>query len=237
MACATLDDCVARAAPGVWIPQTPDGFPLVDTGVIAEVLSQYPDLRMSYEEFLVLPREVHGDWIDGQVVLRGGETERHQDVLGLLMATVHCWLEVHEVGDSLFNFQMRARPDLPGREVDYLCLTPEHYAERVRYTFVDGPADVVFEIVSETTRERDWVEKRVEYAYAGVPEYWIIDPVQHRAEVCRLTAAGVYETVSDGRDGVLKSEVFPGLWFRTEWLMEAPSPRIDTVLREWGVLS
>jgi Uma2 family endonuclease len=209
----------------------------VDTGVIGEVLLRWPDMRMSYEQFLELPSEVHGDWIDGQVVLRGGETERHQDVLGLLSATVQWCLEMRDTGHSLLNFQMRARPGMPGREVDYLWLTHEHYAERVRYTFVDGPADAVFEIVSESTRTRDWVEKRAEYAYGGGPEYWIIDPVQHRAEVCRLTESGVYETASDGSDGVLRSSLLPGLWYRTEWLVEAPAPRIDTVLQAWGVLS
>jgi Uma2 family endonuclease len=231
----TLDDCVGRAAPGVWIPQTPDGVPLVDTGVIADVLLLYPDLRMSYDEFLELPREVHGDWIDGQVFLKGGEGDRHQDVLGFLMATTHCWLDEHDVGHTLFNFQMRCGPGFPGREVDYLFLTHEHHRERVRHTFVDGPADVVFEIVSESTRQKDWVEKRAEYATGGVPEYWIIDPVQNRAEICRLTAGGLYETASDGSSGRLESEVIPGLWFTTEWLAGARCPRIDQVLDEWGL--
>lgn len=234
MSWGTLDDCIARAAPGVWIPQTPDGVPLVDTGVMADVLSLYPDLRMSYEEFLMLPREVHGGWIDGQVALKGGQTRQHQEVLGLLMATAHWWLEAHDAGDSLFNFQMRAIPGGPGREVEYLCLTKEHYRERVRFTYVDGPADVVFEILSDATRERD-LEMRVEYARGGVPEYWMIDPEQKWAEVCRLTSAGTYDTVSDGSSGLLKSEFFPGLWFRTEWLLKEPTPRIDTILREWGL--
>ena len=43
-------------------------------------------LKMSYEEFLELPRDVHGDWIEGQVVLKGGQTRRHQEVLGFLMS-------------------------------------------------------------------------------------------------------------------------------------------------------
>ena len=232
---ATLDDCIARAAPGVRIPQTPDGFPLVDTGVIADVLSLYPDLRMSYEEFLTLPREVHGDWIDGQVVLKGGQTDRHQDLFGPLAAAMRCWREAHHAGRSLVNFQMRTIPDGPGREVEYLCLTHEHYRERVRFTYVDGPADVVFEILGDATRERD-LQMRAEYAAGGVPEYWMIDPEQKRVEVCRLTCDGTYETACDGSSGVLRSEVFPGLWFRTEWLLEEPSPRIDTVLREWGLL-
>ena len=128
-----------------------------------------------------------------------------------------------------------ALPDGPGREVEYLCMTHEHYRERVRFTYVDGPADVVFKILSDATRERD-LAMRDEYARGGVPEYWMIDPEQKWAEVCRLADDGTYETVCDGSSGVLRSTVFPGLWFRTEWLLEEPSPTIDTVLREWGLL-
>lgn len=94
---------------------------------------------------------------------------------------------------------------------------------------------MVFEILSDSTRERD-LAMREEYARGGVPEYWMIDPEQGWVEVCRLTRTGTYETISDGSSGILRSEVFPGLWFRTEWLLNEPGPRMDTVLREWGLL-
>jgi Uma2 family endonuclease len=32
------------------------------------------------------------------------------------------------------------------------------------------------EVVSERNRRRDLVKKRREYALAGIPEYWIVDP-------------------------------------------------------------
>lgn len=65
--------------------------------------------------------------------------------------------------------------------------------------------------------------------------YEEFDPEQKWAEICRLTSAGTYETASDRSSGLLKSEVFPGLWLRTEWLLDEPTPGIDTVLREWGL--
>ena len=39
-------------------------------------------------------------------------------------------------------------------------------------------ADLVMEIVSEGGEERDYEDKRADYARAGVREYWIVDPLQ-----------------------------------------------------------
>ncbi len=36
--------------------------------------------------------------------------------------------------------------------------------------------DLVMEVVSENNRRHDLVTKRDEYAEAGIPEYWIVDP-------------------------------------------------------------
>jgi len=49
-------------------------------------------------------------------------------------------------------------------------------------------ADLVVEVVSEDDRSRDLETKRFEYAQAGIPEYWIIDP--KKSEVIVLTLAG-----------------------------------------------
>ncbi len=60
------------------------------------------------------------------------------------------------------------------REPDILFIKAEHmsgigkqYCEKV---------DLVVEVVSEENREHDIETKRVEYARAGIPEYWIVDP-------------------------------------------------------------
>ena len=52
-----------------------------------------------------------------------------------------------------------------------------------RQSFVleaDGPPDLVMEILSKNTWERDVKEKRGQYAAMGIGEYWIYDPQGHR---------------------------------------------------------
>jgi hypothetical protein len=62
-----------------------------------------------------------------------------------------------------------------GREPDVVVVLPAK-AHLVRETFVDGPPDLVVEVVSDDSVERDYETKRAEYAAAGIPEYWIVDP-------------------------------------------------------------
>jgi len=67
------------------------------------------------------------------------------------------------------------------REPDVLFMLAEH-ADRMGNDYWDG-ADLVMEVVSEGNRRHDLVTKRDEYARAGIPEYWIVDPEEETITV------------------------------------------------------
>lgn len=50
-------------------------------------------------------------------------------------------------------------------------------------------ADLVVEVVSPDEPDRDYVDKRADYAAAGIQEYWIVDPDLGRVTVLSLTGA------------------------------------------------
>ncbi len=51
--------------------------------------------------------------------------------------------------------------------------------------FWDG-ADLVVEVISSSDPRRDLETKRAEYAVAGIPEYWIVDPRDETVTVLTL---------------------------------------------------
>ncbi len=73
------------------------------------------------------------------------------------------------------------------REPDVLFMLKKNRERRSQRVW-DG-ADLVIEVVSEDDARRDLIEKREEYAQAGIPEYWIVDPRDRSITVLTLNAA------------------------------------------------
>jgi len=58
---------------------------------------------------------------------------------------------------------------------------------------VEGPPDLVVEILSPGSRKRDKVKKMAVYEKHAVPEYWVIDPETRTLEQYQLNDGGHYE--------------------------------------------
>jgi Uma2 family endonuclease len=67
-------------------------------------------------------------------------------------------------------------------------------------------ADLVVEIVSPDKPERDTEEKPADYSAAGIPEYWIVNPIADTIAVLKLTN-GRYETHGIFKRGELATSV------------------------------
>jgi Uma2 family endonuclease len=96
------------------------------------------------------------------------------------------------------------------REPDVVYLSAEHSARR-REKYWEG-ADLIMEVVSPDPddRKRDLVTKPVEYAQAGVPEYWIIDPQEKWVRVFVLEDQA-YKLHGEFRGGATATSVLlPG---------------------------
>ena len=89
-----------------------------------------------------------------------------------------------------------------------------------------GIYDLCVESLSYSTREdivRDTVQKKTEYARAGVKEYHILDARGMETAFYRLNARGTYSKIKPGKDGVLRSQVLPGFQFRISDLYTQPA--------------
>jgi Uma2 family endonuclease len=63
-------------------------------------------------------------------------------------------------------------------------------------TYVTEVPSLVVEILSPSSRRRDVGDKLTAYRDAGVPNYWVVDPVDPRLRVWRLEA-GEYAEIAD----------------------------------------
>jgi Uma2 family endonuclease len=92
--------------------------------------------------------------------------------------------------------------------------------------FEDGP-ELIAE-VANTTADEDLGPKREVYRRFGVQEY-VVWRVAERAVDWFVLRKGYYWPLEPGGDGVLRSEVFPGLWLDPAALVAGDSARVFAV--------
>src|SRR5262245_46806663 len=196
-----------------------------------------PPGKMTYEEFLAWADEdTRAEWVNGEVIILTPASLRHQQLATFLATSINFFVDTHQLGAVLTPpFQMKTGPDLPGREPDIIFIAREHLP-RLRDTYLDGPADLVVEIISRDSRARDRGDKFYEYEQGGVREYWLLDYLRRQAEFYQLGLNGIYRLVPVGEDGIYPSAVLEGLWLKVDWLWQEPLPPLMSVLREWRLI-
>ncbi|MCS7308779.1 MAG: Uma2 family endonuclease [Armatimonadetes bacterium] len=194
-----------------------------------------PKGKISYEQFLEwLDEDTWAEWVDGEVELMSPVSLQHQEVSRFLIAILQFYVSYHDLGALHYEpFQMKTGRDLPGRSPDILFVSKQNQ-HRLKPTYLDGPADLVVEIVSPDSEKRDREEKFAEYERGGVREYWLIDPQKREAEFYALGEEGKYLLRAKGGSGEFRSVVLEGFWLRIEWLWDLPK-EIE-VLKEWGIV-
>jgi Uma2 family endonuclease len=162
------------------------------------------------EEYLALDTNRLIEYTQGYLEVLPMPTMAHQDILLFLFQLLNTYVRQRRLG----RVYVAPLPVRLGRreyrEPDLLFVSTAK-VEAAEGKYPNG-ADLVVEIVSGSPadRDRDLVRKRRDYALAGIPEYWIVDPEERAVFVLRLEG-GQY--VEHGRyvDGqIATSSLLPG---------------------------
>ena len=189
--------------------------------------------RMTYEEFLRWDSDdQHVEWVNGRVVSMAPVGDVHQDLGRWLLALLTFFVDQYRLGAIRYEpFQMKTGPGLPGRAPDILFVGRRNLS-RLKKNHLQGPADLVVEIVSPGSEATDRGEKYYEYEQGGVKEYWLIDPQRKQAEFYLLGRDRVYH-VAPLTDGIFQSVVLKGLWLDVTWLWQKPLPPTPDIWKKW----
>jgi Uma2 family endonuclease len=152
---------------------------------------------------------------------------------GFLAALFRLFAEAGNAGRVFAApFQMKLPNVRRGREPDLLFVTTENLP-RIEGTYLDGPADLVVEIVLPESVLRDRGAKYGEYEIGGVREYWILDPEARRADFFVLGEDGRYERRRPDDRDIYVSTVLPGLRLNVNWLWRRPLPPLREAMHDW----
>lgn len=149
----------------------------------------------------------HLEMTDGRIEQPPMPTETHQLVLQFLFGAFAAF--VRPLGGIVLfaPFPLRVREG-KYREPDLavLCDAADPRRADARWT----GADLVLETVSPDDPARDYVVKRADYAEAGIPEYWIVDPRTDAVTVLTLSGDAYAEDGAYGRGDTAVSRVLDG---------------------------
>lgn len=167
--------------------------------------------RWTWTEFARLPSGggARHEVIAGELFVAPAPGLTHQAVVTDLVTLLNSFVRTHELGrvfsgpvDVLFAEGDYLEPDIvfvgAGREG---LLTERG---------IEGPPDLVVEVVSPSTESRDRGIKLDRYRRYGVGEYWVVDPAAGSIEVW-LLAAGATDPQIFGRPDVLRWSAAAGV--------------------------
>lgn len=180
------------------------------TAFVLEVAELFPPQGQWTEEaYFSLPdTNRYVELSEGELIMPPHPTHSHQKAVGELFVRLWSFVREHNLGVvHVAPLPVRLWPGKI-REPDILFVAKEH-ADRIGEQYFGVP-DLVVEVTSPGTWRTDRVEKMLEYAQAGVREYWIVDPDAGSIEVYRWRG-GAYEIVGKwGRGERARSALLSG---------------------------
>jgi Uma2 family endonuclease len=199
--------------------------------IVAEPAEQAEN-PISFEEFLRQYDGKHAEWIDGEAVLMTPPSIAHQMLLGFLHLLLSIFLGRRPLGIVVFApvaMKIKVGDKVRAREPDLIFMNAEH-ADRLKDNYIDGPADLVIEVVSPESNARDRGTKFTEYEAAGVLEYWLIDPIRSEAVFYHRGDDTRYHRIEPQSDGTLHSVVLPSFRLHPQILWKDPLPTAPEIV-------
>lgn len=168
-------------------------------------------LVLTEQDYDRLPDEGRWEVVDGRAVLLPPNDFEHQHICDELLLALRAGLRALGYGCAVSATGVRIPlgPGAPGEVRSRIPdLSVARYKPR-RYFSAGKPPELVIEVLATRRGNVERTEKLDDYAWAGIGEYWIVNPIDRVVEVYRLRD-GDY-VLEPGPQPILRPQAFPGL--------------------------
>src|SRR5881296_1211920 len=182
------------------------------------------------EDFYRLADE-DADWeyLDGRIVMHSPASPRHEQLQGFLLTLLRAYVRDRSLGDVVGSrCPMRLDPKW-SPEPDILFVRQDRRGLMAAQR-LEGPADLVIEIASESDPGLDQREKLPRYREAGIEEIWLVDPFQKNVRVEVRTGTGYAARIVS--TGWIESAAVRGFRIDASWLWQEELPSELACLRQ-----
>ena len=133
------------------------------------------ETKLTYADYLETSDDERYELLNGELILSPSPKEIHQYISSILHIMIGTFVRERSLGRVYFSPFDVVLSDTNVVQPDILFISNER-ADIVTPDNVQGAPDLVVEILSPATAERDRTVKLDLYATHGVKEYWIVDP-------------------------------------------------------------
>lgn len=182
--------------------------------------------NVTFEEYLQQYSGQQVEYDNGRVIEASPSTGKHNDVITFLIILFETYLQATNEGKMHHEkITMRLVIDgkIKGPEPDLFVVTTPNL-HKLTETYLDGAADLVVEVISSDSDNRDRVKKFMYYETSGVREYWIIDPNFNETLFYVLDENGQFQRQAPNDEGFYQSSVLSRMKLRASLLLQYPSP-------------
>ena len=166
-----------------------------------------PRIKFTYRDYLLLPEQDRRELIEGDFYVAPSPSTRHQDISANLGMILRMFVNENGLGTVLWAPMDVVLSDTNVVQPDILFISNERRGI-ITENNISGAPDLVIEILSLSTADRDRQLKLALYARFGVREYWIVDPDSKSIQVMELGDEG-YDIIRNYESGEALSSVLP----------------------------
>lgn len=168
-------------------------------------------IKFTYEDYKSLPESEtkRYELLEGELVMVPSPTFEHQSISGGLFVALWDFVEEHGLGVVVgAPLDVVLGEDVVQPDILYVS---KRRSRIITHEEIRGAPDLVVEILSPATAQRDRAYKKRLYARHGVKEYWIVDPDAKMIEVLSLGERGFESVGLYHANGTLSSPLLAGL--------------------------
>ena len=171
--------------------------------------------KRTYEDYRRTPDDERYELLDGELIMVPAPRVDHQRVVVRLTILLQTFVEERGLGEVLVAPCDVVLSDTDVVQPDVLFVSRER-AHVIVPENLRGAPDLVVEVLSPSTGERDRTVKRALYARHGVREYWQVDPQARTVTVLRAPGADFESADVYRGDRVARSTVLDGFGVELE---------------------
>lgn len=142
----------------------------------------YKQPPVTYEDYCELPDDKRYELIGGELYLTPSPKSFHQIISGNIFTLLSNFVRDNNLGTVISAPMDVKLTETDVVQPDILFIRVER-KEIIKENFIDAGPDLVVEVISEATRDRDTVIKKQLYFRHGVEEYWLVDPEEEKVTV------------------------------------------------------